>query len=95
MDIYIKQAENLNRLAIEENSKTPLNYGIRDKYIKDAISFFEKAFNENPDTGDIYLKSGKLHLLLKDKIGACQDFEKAKDLGNEEALVMFGKYCSV
>ena len=34
---------------------------------------------------------GELRLLLNDKLGACQDFEKAKDLGNEEALVMFGK----
>jgi hypothetical protein len=28
----IKQAENLNRLAIEKEFKTPHNYGIRDKY---------------------------------------------------------------
>ncbi len=93
MNNYIAEAKNKIIKANEERLKFPPNYGSYDNLIKEAIFLYEEALAETIDSSEIYFEIGKLRLLLKDKIGACQDFEKAKNLGHHEAVEMINNYC--
>jgi hypothetical protein len=85
MSIYIKQAKDFIKLANEALLETPPDYGKHEEFFKKAISFYEQELVGNPDADEIYLKMGQLRLLLNDKVGASQDFEKAKELANSKA----------
>jgi tetratricopeptide (TPR) repeat protein len=57
-----------------------------------AILDYNKSLEIAPD-GMVYLKRGLSKINVVDRKGACLDFAKAKEMGNQEAAVMAGKYC--
>lgn len=93
MDTYIKQAENFIKLGNEALLETPPDYGKNEEFFKKAISFYEKELIKTPSPENINFEIGKTCLLLKDKMGACQDFEVAMNLGHSGAKEMYNNYC--
>lgn len=85
MSTYINQAKDSIKLANEALLETPPDYGKHQEFFRKAISFYEQELVGNPDSDEIHLKMGELRLLLNDKVGASQDFEKAKELANSKA----------
>jgi tetratricopeptide (TPR) repeat protein len=57
-----------------------------------AILDYNKSIDIAPDAL-VYLKRGLSKINVVDRKGACLDFAKAKEMGNQEAAVMVGKYC--
>jgi len=57
-----------------------------------AILDYNKSLEIAPD-GMVFLRRGLSKINVVDRKGACLDFAKSKELGNEEAAVMIVKYC--
>ena len=53
-----------------------------------ALKLLDGALEEFPDDAQLYLSRGLIRELSGDLNGACEDWNRAKDLGAEEA----GKY---
>jgi len=60
---------------------------------EEALKDFNKAIEINPDYADAYLGRGTSKYNLKDTKGACEDWNKAANLGNTRALQQIEKYC--
>lgn len=59
---------------------------------KKAIADLTTAISINPDFGDAYYNRG-VYLLNTDRKKACADFEKAANLGIQEARATMQEYC--
>lgn len=62
----------------------------------EAIEHLSKSITShgtNPDTKSALFYRGKAYLDLSKTKEACQDFEKAKDLGHQGAWEMINNYC--
>jgi len=59
----------------------------------EALKDFDKAIELKPDYSDAYLGRGSVKFSMKDISGACNDWEKAYNLGNAQAKLQIDKYC--
>ncbi len=86
--------------AVESNKESSLAYTYRAKAnqklgkIKKAASDYAVAIRLDPSNGTAYLYRGTLYIYRKKKSLACQDFNKAKNLGVKEADKAILKYCN-
>ncbi len=86
--------------AIEINSKSAEVYYHRGllfgkefhKYSK-AIKDFTKAIKLKPGYARAYYDRGVTYRILDDVKKSCADWEKAKELGFEDADILLKKYC--
>ena len=62
------------------------------KDYKGALEDYSKAIELDPNDSHVYKKRGLSKLNQKES--ACLDFNKAKELGNEEAIEMIKKNCN-
>ena len=60
---------------------------------KAAFDLFAKALSYNPDNGNVYQNRGTMRWRLKDMNGACEDWNKAVELGSKPAMKYVRKYC--
>ena len=58
-----------------------------------AIDDFAKAIEINPKYAEAYYFRGSVKIILKQKESGCIDFEKAGELGFEDAQEAIKKYC--
>ena len=55
---------------------------------------FNVALKLKPDDAEAYNNRGFSKKMLGDKTGACEDWNKSKKLGNEEAkIILKNNYC--
>lgn len=59
---------------------------------KEALADLTRAIEINPEFGDAYYNRG-VYLLNTDRKKACADFQKASDLGIQEARLTLQQYC--
>ena len=65
----------------------------KQKKYEEAIQCFNLALQYNPQYGEAYLHRGNTKELMKNADGACEDWQKAADLGVEKALEYINKQC--
>ena len=81
-----------------ENSKAKEynNSGVaaaKNGMFSEAIKYFNKALEENPQYYDAISNLGTCKHALKDIEGACSDWRKAAEYGDPYAIQMLSKYC--
>ena len=59
----------------------------------EAIKYFNKAILINSKNPDHYLKRGISKQALGDRIGACEDWKKAAELGDDDAAKLLKEHC--
>jgi tetratricopeptide (TPR) repeat protein len=67
-------------------------YFKKKKYQK-AIASFNSSLEFAPMEINVLINRGKSYYFLKEKIKACTDWEKARELGNAEAQTLLEEYC--
>lgn len=93
-----KSAIDLFTKAINEDSTNAIAYKNRGNSkgalndFKGSIEDFNMSINLNPNDDGTYLNRGNSKFKLNDK-SACDDWQKAKELGNKKAMEMLIKYC--
>lgn len=65
-----------------------------EKRYQDALLFFDLSIMLDPNNGMKYTSRGNTKLLLGQKQGACSDFKKASDLGDEDGKKVFREKCN-
>lgn len=61
---------------------------------EEALQVLADAEKVDPTYSEIYRLRGLAQLQLKKNTEACENFKKAKELGNEEAQALIDKYCN-
>ena len=82
--------------SIESRANRYLKNGIENSNLKDsqgAIADFSQAIKINPNYAEAYLSRGAIKYFLGDRKEACQDWEKARVLGDSKANDLIQKYC--
>lgn len=59
----------------------------------DAISSYDAAIRENPDYSEAFFNRGLAYVLIYANDRACEDFERTRSLGFEDAGEMGLKFC--
>lgn len=73
------------------------NSGVRKSYdgdFKGALKDFNEAIRQNPKAANSYLSRGTAKYKLEDYRGACIDWIKARELGDQSAYNLIRKYCN-
>ena len=67
------------------------------KHFPESLSDYSKAIGINPKYtyADYYTKRGHTKYKLGDSKGACQDWEKASELGDKESVELLKEHCSI
>ncbi len=73
---------------VKEGKKMSANFKFSE-----AITFYTKAIEINPKNADAYVGRGLAKNFLLDRDGACSDFKKAVDLGDDDASVILNDFC--
>lgn len=60
-----------------------------EKHFLDALEYYQKSGNLNPDNFEIFLKQGKCYEKQRDFEKAIQLFQKAVDMNNESPWAHF------
>ena len=60
---------------------------------RDAIPHYNKAIELNPKNADAYVSRGFAKFYLSGRDGACEDWKKGADLGDEGALDLLEQFC--
>ena len=60
---------------------------------REAITFYTQAIEINPKNTDAYVGRGLAKNFLLDRDGACSDFKKAVNLGDDDASVILNDFC--
>ena len=61
---------------------------------EEALNVLNEMEKADPTYSDLYRLRGLAQLQLKQNEAACQSFNKAKELGNEDVLPLIEKYCN-
>jgi len=61
---------------------------------EEALEVLKEAEKRDPNYSEIYRLRGLALLQLKKNSEACENFQKAKAMGNEEAQALIDKYCN-
>jgi tetratricopeptide (TPR) repeat protein len=69
------------------------NNALAVNQIQKADEDFGMALDLDPTMQEAYLKKGTTRLILQDTMGACFDWNKAKQLGSSEAANLVYKHC--
>ena len=88
-DAYLMSLKN-NNGCDECQFKLGLMLGQLGNY-QESLKSFDAAINMNPKQAEYYLNRGKVKGRLK--LPFCEDFIKAKELGNKDAEVMLKNFC--
>ncbi len=64
------------------------------KHHESAVNAYTDALNFNKNDVEAYLMRGRAHQELGQIQAACQDWEKAKELGHAQAKKQFARYCN-
>jgi regulator of sirC expression with transglutaminase-like and TPR domain len=59
----------------------------------DALKEFDKCLEMNPNFPDALYNRGVVRLQLKQRKSACEDLNKAAELGYQRAYSMLDAYC--
>ena len=78
-------------------SINPVEYNLRNRSqtyyflgeYKESLSDIEKAIELNPNNPENFTLRGAIKYHLKDEVGACEDFAKAAQMGNEESKTYY------
>lgn len=65
-----------------------------EKRYQDALLLFDLSIILEPNDGSKYTHRGNTKLYLGQKQGACSDFKKAADLGDEDGKMIFREKCN-
>ncbi len=65
----------------------------KQKKYEEAIQCFNLALQHNPQYGEAYLHRGNTKELMRNPQGACEDWQKAADLGVEKAKEYINNQC--
>ena len=85
--------------AIKLNSKNPISYCYRgvakseNKAFKEALDDYNTAIKLKFYYAAAFFNRAATKMAIKDKIGACDDLNKADGLGNLQAARIIDKYC--
>ena len=99
LEIFDNAKEHFSK-AIQENSKNATYYDNRASArnqlmdVSGAIEDYSTSLSLYPDDPNIYLQRGLLHVQQHNKYAGCKDFQKAKELGLEEAQEMMDEHCT-
>ncbi len=66
---------------------------VRLKYYREAISDYSKAIEINPKDDESYCLCGTIKFNIGDLKGACEDWKKAAELGDEDATKLLEEHC--
>ena len=69
------------------------DYAFKEDEFEDAIYQYTKAIKIEPRNCDLYLKRGNTKAKDNDFNGACEDWKKAAELGNEDAAKLMEEHC--
>jgi len=58
-----------------------------------ALKDFDKAISLQPNNGEYYYNRGLANYYLKDLYNSCYDWQKAKELGFQDAEKALSLYC--
>ena len=105
MDYCILENLKENKNIISEDYYTPLSYTAKDYFERalnrstrqdyyGAIIDYTKAIEIHPDYADAYSKRGSAKYYLENLSGACADWIKAADLGDEDAAELVRDKCN-
>lgn len=83
---YINALEDINKCISIDSNYAPAyhNKGVvfyKQQKFTEAILFFDKAILLNPNYGKAFLNRGIVKQMIRDELGACQDWMKSKQLG--------------
>ncbi len=67
-------------------------YLVKKRY-KKAIAYFNNSLEFASTNTKVLINRGKSHYFLKNRIDACRDWEKAKELGDTKAQTLLEEYC--
>ena len=85
--------------TIELNPQDAIPYGylgnikMQQKHYKKAIEFYTKSIEMDGKLAEAYYNRASCKINLKDKKGACLDWQKAAELDLIKATEMMNKYC--
>lgn len=100
MEIFENATDNFSK-AIHENSKNATYYDNRAsarKALMDysgAIEDYTTSLSLYPDDPQVHLQRGLLQLSQHNRHEGCKDFQKARELGLEEAQEMINEHCNL
>ena len=96
-----KRMQNINTEEYESPSEIDYTYynsalqKSKDKNYEEAVKDLNIFLNKNPNDQDALTRRGSYKTWLDDYEGACIDYKKAADLGNELALKYFDENCKI
>ncbi|MCX6257015.1 MAG: tetratricopeptide repeat protein [Bacteroidia bacterium] len=82
---YFNQALELNKGVAKYYNSRAYAYSMKNDY-KDAENDFSMSLDLLPKDATVYYGRGMVRLLLEKKNDACKDFERAANLGNNDAV---------
>ena len=65
----------------------------KKEFTDDAIADLNKAIQLNPALAKAYYNLGVIKFVRNDLPGACNDWKKAADMGNEQAITYINMHC--
>lgn len=98
LEEYAK-AESYYEKAIAAGANAPLVYAgwgfakLQQNKFKDAIATFNKGLKIDESQVDLYYYRGMAYQQLKDSASSCADWDRALNMGKEEALPLYNQYC--
>lgn len=100
LEIFDNAKENFSK-AILENPKNATYYDNRASARKELMDFsgaindYTTSLSLYPDDANIHLARGLLQVNQHNRHEGCKDFQKARELGLEEAQDMINEYCTL
>lgn len=93
------KAESYYEKAIAAGANAPLVYAgwgfakLQQRRVQDALDAFNKGLKLDESQVDLYYYRGMAYQQLKDSASACADWDRALNMGKEEALPLYNQYC--
>lgn len=98
-DAIVEYTNALNYSADDSSFRYYYFFSRATSYVKkrknnEAIADFTEALELNPESTAAYLNRGFCYYNIKEKGKSCQDWQKAKKLGNSQVSQYISQYCN-